>query len=288
MEKHGVLVVDKPAGLTSREVDNRIKRALGRNARIGHAGTLDPFATGVLPVMIGEATKLSQWLTGGTKVYEALLALGRKTATADCEGEVIAESPVPLVTEGAVLEAMRALTGELLQVPPKYSAIKHGGRPMYELARRGEAVEAAPRKITVDAWDLIRLGAGEIAFRVTCGSGTYVRTLGEQLAEQLGTVGHLKTLRRLQAGTLRIAQARPLDEALETWPLIPLTEATALPVITLSAEEETALRQGRKIQRSLTGHALAVGEGAEPVAIIESEPGTGICKVTRGFSFTGE
>jgi tRNA pseudouridine55 synthase len=291
--KHGVLLIDKAAGMTSRAVDNAVKRALGRGASVGHAGTLDPFATGLLPVMVGEATKLSHWLTGGTKVYEAVLRLGVKTSTADCEGEVIEEAPVPQVTAEIIDAAMEALTGEIEQIPPKFSAIKQGGRPLYALAREGVAVEVPVRRIKVDGWRLDHVALPEIGFTVTCGSGTYVRTLGEQLADALGTVGHLRALRRLQAGALHVADAASLEEALANWPLLPIGKATNLPAIAVAPDVVAALRQGRQVSlppdgsllEGETQEAIATTPEGEPVAIVQ-RTALDTWKVLRGFRFS--
>lgn len=286
---NGVLLIDKPAGMTSRAVDNQFKRLLGRGARVGHAGTLDPFATGLLPVMLGEATKLSRYLTGGTKVYLAELRLGVKTATADAEGEVVATRAVPGVTDNAVREAMAELTGAITQTPPAFSAIKQGGVPLYKHARRGVAVEAAAREVMVYGWRLASLAPDSVTFEVTCGPGTYVRTLGEQLAERLGTVGHLTALRRLRAGGFDTTEAQPLAEALAAPRLVPLARAAGLPIVTLDAAQAQRARQGRALELSAApaaGPVFAVDAGAVPVAVLT--PAEDGWRVERGFALEKE
>lgn len=286
---NGVVLVDKPAGMTSRAVDNQFKRLLGRGARVGHAGTLDPFATGLLPVMLGEGTKLSRYLTGGDKLYRAELRLGEKTDTADAEGERIETRPVPVLAAAAVTTAMGELTGKLSQTPPAYSAIKQGGVPLYKRAREGEAVAAAPREVVVHAWRLLALEGASVTFEVACGSGTYVRTLGEQLAERLGTVGHLTALRRLRAGGFDVAEAQPLEEALTKLQLVPLARAAGLPVVMLDDAQARLARQGRALKLSAdreAGAVFAVDAGAVPVAVLS--PADDGWRVERGFALDME
>ena len=283
---HGVLIIDKPAGLSSRQVDNQIERLIGAALRVGHAGTLDPFATGVLPVMVGEGTKLSKFLTGGAKTYAAELSLGERTDTADADGAVTATAAVPSLSEDAVRTAMAALTGAFAQVPPAYSAVKQGGRPLYKLARAGRVVEAAPRMVQVDAWRLVALDAAALRFEVDCASGTYVRTLGEQLAERLGTVGHLKALRRLRAGRFTLAQAQSLEAALASPRLLPLREAVGLPELALDAGRASWVAHGRAID-VLPGdpageEILAMDPAGRPVALLRRDQDR--WRVSRGFA----
>ncbi|HYS80219.1 MAG TPA: tRNA pseudouridine(55) synthase TruB [Anaeromyxobacteraceae bacterium] len=213
----GLLVIDKPAGPTSFDVVTRVKRLL-RARKAGHTGTLDPLATGVLVVCLGEAVKLQQWLTEGDKAYEALVAFGAATTTEDAEGEVVARGdPGPLDAAG-IRAALPRFTGLLEQVPPMFSAVRVGGRRLHEAARAGEVVERAPRQVRVDAFDLLELGepAGGLRLArlaVRCGKGTYVRTLAADLGHALGVPAHLAGLRRTAAGSFGIADAVSLDQA---------------------------------------------------------------------------
>lgn len=210
-----LLVVDKPPGRTSHDIVALLRAVTGVR-RCGHTGTLDPFATGVLAVAFGAATRFISFFPEDHKVYEATLQLGAATRTGDLEGEVCETAPVPVLTDGAVAAAMAGLTGPLLQVPPAYSAIKVEGRPLYSYAREGIAVTVPPRPIRVDRWEPLPASApGQLRFRVTCGKGTYVRTLGEDLARALGTVGHLVALRRCESGPFTLDQALSLDALAE-------------------------------------------------------------------------
>jgi tRNA pseudouridine55 synthase len=290
---NGVLIIDKPAGMTSRQVDNRIRARVGRKVRVGHAGTLDPFATGVLPVMIGEATKLSRFLSADEKEYEAELVLGVKTDTGDCEGEPAAQAPVPCFTESDVRSVMETLTGTFLQQVPAYSAVKVEGRRLYDMARRGQVVELPRRSVTVHRWRLISLDGQTIVFRVACAAGTYVRALGEALAEGLGTLGHLRALRRLRVGSHGVDGAVSLDAALEELPLKPLESVLDMPVLPLDARARDDIGHGRPIA---AGGATAGPAGVDLVqahdeagrllALLTRTPraeGDDVWRVLRGF-----
>ncbi len=195
----GFLVVDKPPGITSHDVVSVLRAVFGIK-KIGHTGTLDPFATGVLPMAIGHATRLIPFLDEGTKCYEAVLSLGSKTDTADCDGDVVETVAVPSLDEDQVKQAMSGLIGEQLQRPPMYSAVKVAGKPLYKYAREGQEVAVKARRIRVDDLQFIAQEGRELRFSVQCSRGTYVRVLGEALAEALGTVGHLVALRRTKSG----------------------------------------------------------------------------------------
>ena len=207
----GLLLVDKPAGITSHDVVNVARRALGER-RVGHAGTLDPFATGLLVVLAGRATRLIAHVSGDPKVYDATLRFGTETDTEDLLGAVVREAAPP--DEASVRGAMPALTGWLEQVPPAYSAKRVQGRRAYDLAREGVAVELAPSRVRVDAWELLawRKGATvEADVRITCGGGTYIRSLARDLARSVGSAAHLSALRRVRSGAFDVADATPLD-----------------------------------------------------------------------------
>jgi tRNA pseudouridine55 synthase len=209
---HGVLLLDKPLGLSSNDALVRAKRLLRAN-KAGHTGTLDPLATGLLPLCFGEATKFSQDLLEADKTYEATVRLGQKTATGDAEGEVIAERPVCVDT--AAVEAMLArFLGEIEQVPPMHSALKKDGKPLYEYARAGQTVERASRRITIHAISLLSSelpGSPVFVMRVTCSKGTYIRTLAEDIGEALGCGAHLTGLRRTAVGDLTLEGAMTLE-----------------------------------------------------------------------------
>ena len=239
----GLLLVDKPAGLTSNQVLGRVKRLLGQR-KAGHTGTLDPFATGLLPVLLGEATKFSADLLEADKRYTAVARLGERTTTGDTEGEVVATRPM-VIDEAVVHAALSRFRGEIDQVPPMYSALKRDGRPLYELARQGIEVERLPRRVNIHALELIALEATTLSFAVTCSKGTYVRTLAEDIGEALGCGAHLQALRRVASGSLdltsavtlegleamspeaRVASVLPMDHLLQTLDRIELDAALA-------------------------------------------------------------
>jgi len=197
----GILLLDKPLGLSSTAAGLRVRRLLGA-AKAGHVGSLDPLATGMLPICLGEATKVAGEILEGRKVYRFTVALGARTATGDAEGEVVERATVPALEAAAVVAAMGGFLGPSLQVPPMYSAIKQGGQPLYKLARAGKEVVREPRPIHIDRLELVGLQAAadgmpaSLDCRVVCGKGTYVRVLAEELAGALGTVGHVTALRR--------------------------------------------------------------------------------------------
>lgn len=206
MLKPSFLVLDKPVGLTSHDCVDVVRRVVG-DRRVGHTGTLDPFASGVLLIALGPATRLISFLDDDLKVYLCAMRLGVSTVTGDPEGEVAEQAPVPALTAAQVQAALREMQGEQLQAAHLYSAVKVQGRRLYEYARAGEAVEAPVRTIRVDSADLIALDGDLIQFSLRCGRGTYARTFAEDLARRLGTVGHLIGLRRAQSGGASLAQS---------------------------------------------------------------------------------
>ncbi len=212
----GIILIDKPSGITSAEVVRRIKSKV-KPSRVGHLGTLDPFATGVLPIMVGEATKLAPMLEGGEKVYAGVIKLGVETDTLDRDGKVVREAPVPAIDAARLAEVANQFTGKIDQVPPVFSAIKRDGVRMYKLARKGNPEELEPPPIrTVEIKDLsLELASpDEIRFVATCSPGTYARALARDIGVALGTVAHLKDLRRTRSGHFAIANAVGLDDAL--------------------------------------------------------------------------
>jgi tRNA pseudouridine55 synthase len=266
----GVLVVDKPAGPTSHDVVQSVRRATGE-ARIGHTGTLDPAATGVLVLCLGRATKLVQYLQAGTKTYAARLVLGVTTSTQDAEGEVLAKVPAGHVDERTLCEALTRFQGEIQQLPPMVSAVKVGGERLHAKARRGEEVDRAPRPVTVHDLVLDTYEAGEhpkASFLVTCSAGTYVRTLAHDVGEVLGVGASLTGLRRLANGPFTIDEAHDLDAveaagatAIHDLLIDPLTAATrALPSVPVDDPDLVrSLAHGGPLPRQgIEGHYAAV------------------------------
>jgi tRNA pseudouridine55 synthase len=226
-EMEGVLLVDKPKGLTSHDVVYRLRRKLSMK-KIGHAGTLDPMATGLLVMLIGKATRISQYLMSVDKAYEGEATLGVVTDSQDAEGEVLTTMPVPELTEAQVREAIKGFLGDQYQTPPMHSAIKIDGVPLYKMARKGEEVEREPRFIRVMAFDLLSFTPPRLTFRLLCTKGTYVRTIAHDLGQKLGCGAHLSALRRTGSGQFDIAQCLTL-EAIEGMSL-PEIEKRLIPV----------------------------------------------------------
>ena len=210
-EFEGVLLVDKPKGLTSHDVVCHLRRKL-QIRKIGHAGTLDPMATGVLVMLIGKATRISQYLMSVDKVYEGEATLGVVTDSQDAEGEVMATRPVPGLAEAAVRATMQTFLGDQYQIPPMHSAIKIGGVKLYQLARKGEEVEREPRFIRVASFDLLSFALPKLTFRLACTKGTYVRTVAHDLGSKLGCGAHLSELRRTASGKFTIEKCLPLAQ----------------------------------------------------------------------------
>jgi tRNA pseudouridine55 synthase len=229
----GLALVDKPSGITSHDAIDRVRRALGTR-KVGHAGTLDPLASGLLLIGVGRATRLLRFLGDLPKSYEGSGILGVETDTLDADGDVVRESPVD-VSESDLREAMTAFVGDIEQTPPAYSAVKVGGRRLYDAARKGEHLEAAPRRVRVQAFDLRSFDPPRFDVGVRCSSGTYVRSLVADVGARLGCGAHLAALRRTAIGPFRVEDARPPDEPS---PLLPLDRAVAhLEAVTLHPEE---------------------------------------------------
>lgn len=277
----GVLIVDKPAGLTSHDVVARVRRILGER-RVGHTGTLDPFATGVMVVLVGRATRLAQFLNGAEKEYEATIRFGYATDTGDITGQRLTAAvetnitPAPESIELKDVEgALASLRGEIDQTPPMYSAKKIKGQKLYEMARKGEVIERAAVRVNVRQFELAsgngnRLhpnadGYLEIAVRVVCSAGTYVRTLAESVGEFLGVGAHLSELRRTRAGEFRIESAITLAKleepsAPETFLISPAEALSHLPSLTLNADDERRTRHGMGVPLAANSEGW-VGQG---------------------------
>ena len=206
----GVLIVDKPEGLTSADVVRIAKRSL--RVKVGHLGTLDPFATGVLPLCLGEGTKIAQFLNVADKIYTGRIRLGTDTDSGDRTGQVIRRAPVPEIDATRTGVVARRFIGEQLQTPPMYSAVKQGGIPLYKFARAGKEVERTPRAITVYRLELHPSGAGAMDFEVHCSKGTYVRVLAQEVAAALGSAGHLESLRRTAFGGFTLREASTIAD----------------------------------------------------------------------------
>jgi len=210
-ELDGVLLVDKPTDHTSHDVIARLRGKL-KMKRIGHAGTLDPMATGVLVVLVGKATRASQYLMSLDKEYSGTIKLGAVTNTQDAEGEVLETRPVPPLTEAEVRAMAQSFVGDQYQTPPMFSAIKIDGVPLYKLARKGEEIEREPRFVRVSSFEITRFASPEIDFVLRCSKGTYVRTIAHDLGAKLGCGGHLNALRRTATGKFVVAQCLTLDQ----------------------------------------------------------------------------
>ncbi len=251
----GLLVVDKPAGMTSHDVVARVRRLAGTR-KVGHAGTLDPMATGVLVLGLDRATRLLGHLTLTEKAYDATIRLGAVTTTDDAEGEVVATSPVDAVTEAAVREALAGFVGEIDQVPSSVSAVKVGGRRAYERVRAGEQVELVARRVRIEEIRVRDVRPGEVDVAVRCSSGTYIRALARDLGEQLGVGGHLTALRRTAVGPYGLSDAHPLEQLEGDLPVLTLADAArqGFPGVDLDEDGATDVRFGRKLPAQL-GHA---------------------------------
>lgn len=288
----GVLLVDKPEGITSAGVVRALKRRVGRQ-KIGHLGTLDPFATGLLPLCIGEATKVAQFLSAEDKAYTGRIRLGVETDSLDCTGRVVAEAPTPPI-DATVLERVREqFAGESWQTPPMYSAVKRDGVPLYRLARKGIEVDREPRRIDVHRLALTIAGPEELDFEVECSKGTYVRVLAEGIGRALGCGGHLTVLRRTRFGTFEIGEAHVLAdlEANDREPLPLMSIRTALGKLrelTVSPDVALVLRRGQQgvlgrlaAPRGDAEAAKVVTTEGEIVAVVEVDPRRGGWRLVR-------
>ncbi|MCW2164042.1 tRNA pseudouridine synthase B [Microbacterium hydrothermale] len=266
MVRPGILLVDKPGGITSHDVVSRARRALGTR-KIGHAGTLDPMATGLLVLGVEGATRLLTYIVGADKTYEATILLGVSTDSDDADGVETARADadtVAAVTETAIRDGIAALTGEIDQVPSTVSAIKVGGRRAYDLARAGEQVELKSRRVTVSRFDVraTRRGQGTIELDVVvdCTSGTYIRALARDLGRALGVGGHLTALRRTRIGAFDVAAAASVDEISEDALIAPATAAAVvMGALAVGSDEARDLRHGKRIDGGgrLTGPVAA-------------------------------
>ena len=259
----GVLLIDKPQGMTSQQVVSKVKYLLKSDVhdskKAGHTGTLDPMATGLLPICLGEATKFSHYQLDAVKSYQAIIKLGEQTDTGDAEGQIIATIPVPHVTQAMLQSVTEQFLGEIMQVPPMYSALKKDGKKLYELAREGIEVERAARPLTIYQLSLTPLSDQQLQLTVTCSKGTYVRVLAEDIAKALGTLGHLTALRRIQTGDFEIANAitladfAALDVAARFDKLLAVDACVhSLPSLLLDDSQSKRIRQGQRLNVKAT------------------------------------
>jgi tRNA pseudouridine55 synthase len=292
----GVVLLDKPAGPGSTTVLQHVRRLL-QAAKAGHAGTLDPMASGMLPLCFGQATKACGVLLGSAKAYRARLRLGAATDTGDAEGNVVRAATVPVLDPSRVATVLAAMVGPQLQRPPMYSALKHQGRPLYELARRGEEVERQPRPVTIHRLQLLDLQEEALEVEVVCSKGTYVRVLGEEIATGLGTVGHLVGLRRLWVEPFDPAAMVSL-ETVESWAagqppegerppwLLPTDAAlVSLPRLDLDDLQTRHLCQGRTVvvgPERPSGPSRAYDASGRFLGLVEPAPGDAV-RVVRLF-----
>ena len=263
-EPCGVLIIDKPDGMTSHDVVNKVRRLYGTR-RVGHTGTLDPMATGVLTVLIGRAAKAAEYLSADRKTYLATVRLGITTDTEDTTGEVLTQSN-SIPDEESVMTVLPRFRGEILQIPPMYSALKVDGQKLYDLARRGEVIERKARPITIHHLEAERLSDTDYALTVTCSAGTYIRTLCADIGAALGCGGAMASLRRTEAGGFSLdhaytpAQLEDMSEQNREALLLPIASLFAdLPAINLSAFHERLVRGGCAVDQRKLGQKLELG-----------------------------
>jgi len=273
----GVLVIDKPSGPTSFDVVRTVRNVL-RVKKVGHTGTLDPLATGVLPICVGDATRIAGFITEGDKAYEAVVRLGATTDTLDAQGTVLSTRPVPPL-DAAMLEATLArFRGTYDQVPPMYSAVKVGGKRLYELARAGEEIERKPRTVTTYELVLRDFSSDTLRLYVRCSKGFFVRTLAQDLGEALGCGAHLVGLRRTASGPFRIEQAVPLEaltpELVARSVVSMNTALSEMPAVVVAAPQAERVRHGVPVEvASPPGRVRVLGPGDELLAVAEVLPG---------------
>lgn len=262
----GIVLLDKPLGLSSHSATQRVKRLLGAS-RAGHVGSLDPLASGMLPVCLGEATKIAGQIVEGAKVYEFDIALGARTATGDTEGAIVETGPIPSLSAEQLAVVLQSFVGPGQQIPPMYSAIKQGGQPLYRLARQGREVERAARSIVIHALEGRQTAADRLSCRVRCGKGLYVRVLAEDIARALGSFGHVVRLRRTAVEPFEEAAMvtfEVLAAALERGDTVPMLAADAplghLPAVELDASQAQRIAQGQPVSPTPSQQAYPVAD----------------------------
>ena len=292
----GILNIDKPQGWTSHDVVAKVRRLTGQK-RVGHAGTLDPLATGVLLVCLGQATRVVEYLMDGRKVYHATIHLGVSTDTYDSQGQVTHTTPHLTVTRSQVEEALSVFVGRIEQVPPAYSALKHKGTPLYKLARRGQAVRARPRTIEIHGLRLTAWDPPRLEVEVTCSRGTYIRSLAHDLGQKLGCGAHLCGLVRLASGRFTLEEAISLEALAEVaaqgnWAevLLPIDAALQdMAAVTVNAEDEKRIRFGRQVGGAgfptASEHLCRAYSGdGQLIALLAHDPQTGLWQPKKVFA----
>ncbi len=287
MRIDGVLVVDKPGGISSFGVVKEIKHRF-RLKKVGHIGTLDPFATGVLPIVINEGTKLAPFLTEEPKQYEAILKLGEETTTDDPTGEVVHKSPWEEVTPEEILSVFQHFLGKIRQKPPMFSAIKIKGKPLYRLARKGIEVEREERVVEIFSLEVQKIALPLVQFQVSCSKGTYIRSLAKDVGQRIGCGAHLVSLRRTRSGTFTLTQAIPWEalkkinqiEELQSWLISPREALSTMPEVVVEESIARKVRFGQGVTLyDLFGQTLpAFQEGGW---LKMSSPGTGLVAILR-------
>ena len=282
---NGIVIIDKPQGWTSQDVVSKLRGKL-RTKRIGHGGTLDPMATGVLPVFVGRATRGVEFFEHAEKTYETVLRLGITTDTEDITGTVLTQQEA-FITEEMLEDVLSRFRGEILQVPPMYSALKINGQKLYDLARKGKEVERQPRPVTIHELTLLGMEADGIRLRVRCSKGTYIRTLCKDIGEALGCGGCMAALRRVQAGEYSIAEAVPLAQLIEADDpesyLRPVdTMFASIPAVKLTPNQEKRCRCGNGFSISMEdGTYRAYGQNGEFLMLAKVE--SGIMSTIKSF-----
>ena len=286
MDPHGVLIVDKPAGPTSHDVVDRLRRIL-HTRRIGHTGTLDPFASGLLPLCVGKATRLSRFFTAHDKAYTATVRFGFATTTDDVQGEALGPARDGVVDPDRLREAAAAFVGVIEQLPPAFSAKRTAGERHHDLARAGKVVERTPCRVTVHSIEVRVVGDDRAEMDVVCGAGTYIRALARDLGERMGTGAHLVALRRTRSGALTLEDAVPLAEVDATTAaqrLIPMGQLLLeIPAIVVGARGAAALRYGRGLSRELVVAGFPGEAPAERFRIVDEAGSLLALGTPRGF-----
>lgn len=281
IEMDGILLINKPAGYTSHDIVNIVRKQL-HTKKVGHCGTLDPDATGVLVVCVNKATKAIQFLTSDSKVYRATLTLGKSTDTYDASGKILEERDVGFIDETEIKNVLKTFLGKSQQVPPMYSAIKVNGKKLYEYARAGKEVKIEPRDIEIFSIDFISFDGKNIIFDVKCSKGTYIRSLCVDIATQLGYPGHMSHLIRMKSGTFDLHECITLDDLYhDKYRLISIDEAFKdFPKIII--KDENIVYHGKKIKNQ-TNHQVAICNSAGHVLAIYGPDGQGYLKNIRGL-----
>lgn len=269
----GILLLNKEVGWSSFQAINKAKKLINAS-KVGHSGTLDPFADGLLVVTVNKATKVNQFIETQDKEYIATLKLGTKTSTLDLEGEILATKEIPLLSEEIIIKSLNKFKGKIKQIPPMYSALKVNGQRLYDLARQGIEIERKEREVEIFDIELLSFKYDEIEFKVNCSKGTYIRTLGERISEELGTYGHLIKLTRTRVGNFKLSDAYKLQE-LNNFKLLSIKEALInFYKIKLNDEDIIKIKNGLKFKFNTNEkEVLIVDKDDNPIAIYERENG---------------